>query len=208
MLLLLGCIPIPYALPPSDFSVQIDPRPAIHQVGGSDVPDGPQAIDLRAGIVPLSMTENFANRSFDPSVGFVASFRHPDADSAVDLGGYGRLAYRAWTDDLGNVGFVAVEPRATIDVWALDVDRHRNAIGYGLTLGAAFRLGGRCDPRPDGLCFSGGWNSFGVAWGEWGFALSVDGGVQQRDTGMEGRILLGLELRAPAGVGIVLVPIY
>lgn len=208
MLILLGCVPLPYLLPPSDFSVQIDPVPVVRNIHGSDIAAGPTAIDLRAGLVPLSVVENLADRKFDPSIGFVASFRHPSADASLDLGGYGRVAWRAWFDGLGGSNFVAFEPRATIDILAQDVDHRGESVGLGLSLGAALRLGGRCDAGPDGFCIAGGWNSIGVGWGEWGFALTVDGGVQGRDTGTEGRILLGLEIRAPAGVGIVLVPIY
>lgn len=207
MLLLLGCVPLPYILPPSDFSVQIDPVPVVREFRGVDVPAGPTAIDLRAGIVPLSVVESMADRKFDPSIGFLATFRHPGADTTIDLGGYGRLAYRAWFDGLGGSTFVTAEPRVTLDVVSEGVDDRIDFVAMGLSVGVALRLGGRCDAGPDGFCIAGGWNSIGVGWGEWGFALAVDGGFQSRQNGTDGRILLGLEIRAPAGVGIVLVPI-
>lgn len=208
MLLLLGCVPLPYLLPPTDFSAQIDPIPVVRTLNGRDVPVGPTAIDLRAGIVPLSVVPELANRKFDPSVGFVASFREPSGRSSIDLGGYGRVAYRAWTDSLSGSSFVAVEPRGTIDIVSIAVDDQTDALALGIMAGVALRIGGRCDTGPDGACFSGGWNTFGVAWGEWGFALALDLGVEARETGNEGRLLLGLELRVPAGAGVVLVPIY
>ncbi len=211
--LLAACLPIPYISPPADFTIAIDPVPATHVSERGFTDTGPSAIEVRAGLVPLGVVESMRDRTFDPTVGAVATIQRPSfVDSTFDVGGYGRLAVRAWKDELGSRTFAAAEPRLTVEVLAVDVSRPQSDIAAGFLVGALIRLGGWSNGEL-GAGFSAGSGgasgNIGVAYGEWGVALAADGGARLLPDGsMDTRFLLALELRAPASAGILLVPVF
>lgn len=196
--LLTGCLPVPYAAPPLDLTVGVDPRPA----EGTDGARWPESIDLRAGVVPLAFIDELRDRTIDPSVGFHAVLEDPSGDTRVRLGGYGRVAMRSLREDSGG-HFTAVEPRVTVGV---DVDE-RGRIGGEALLGVAGRIGGWSEERVSaGVDVGGGF--IGVSHGEWGFALALDVGAQMAHGEAGARLVVCLEIRPPAAAGVLLVPIF
>ncbi len=191
--LLVGCIPLPYALPPADFAVAVDPIPA------AEVPGSPPGVTLSAGIAPLSVVPKLARRTIDPSAGVYGAFNE-DGTGVPEVGLYGRVAWRAWRHDFSN-SFVTVEPRGTVDV-RLDQP------GGAILAGAAFRLGGWSHGEVGASAsLSGG--GVGVAWGESGIAIAVEGGgAYGVDVGLSPRVLFALEFRSPAAAGVFLVPVF
>jgi hypothetical protein len=195
--LLNGCFPIPYAAPPLDLTVGVDPRPAGERGGR-----WPEAVDLRAGVVPLAFIAELRDRTIDPSVGFHAVLDDPSGSADWRLGGYGRVAMRTLRNDAPN-RFTAVEPRVTVGV---DVDE-RGRTGGEFLIGVAGRLGGWREGDA-GASFSSNVGFIGVSYGEWGVALALDLGAQYAGDELAGRVVIGLEFRPPAAAGVLLVPIF
>lgn len=213
LLALLACIPIPYISPPADFSIAVNPIPAALEDNRGNVSTGPSSVDIRAGLVPLGVIESMRDRVVDPSAGVVLSIQRPSFfDSTLDVGGYGRVGIRTWSDTLSGNTFAAFEPRITVDVISKDLGDTTPEISPGLLVGGLIRLGGWSDGEL-GAGFSAGpggaSGGVGVAYGEWGVAFAIDGGASLRASGdIDTRFFLALEVRAPASAGIMLVPIY
>ena len=176
---------MPYAAPPLDVTIGVDPRPA----EGADGARWPESVDLRVGVVPLAFIEELRDRTFDPSAGFHAVFEDPSGKGRVRLGGYGRVAMRSLRNDTG-AHFTAVEPRLTVGV---DADE-RGRIGGEALIGVAGRVGGWTEARAGaGIDPSGGF--IGVSYGEWGFALALDLGAQLAHDEVGARLVVALEIR-------------
>jgi len=197
--LLLGCIPLPYAVPPADFGAALNPLPAV----GTGV--APAAVDLRVGLTPLSVFQDQRRRTYDPSFGFLASVPIGQRPGMLALGGYGRVAMRVWREDfVDGRGFMTVEPRVTADVVVDTAGRP----GGQFLLGGAFRLASWAE-REAGGGFGPGGGWVGVSHGESGIAFVVDGGAAYTPNGaLAPLVLLGVELRAPASAGVLLVPVF
>lgn len=193
--LLTGCVPLPYVAPPLDLAVGLDPRPA-------EEGRWPQAVDLRAGVVPLAFIDELRGRTIDPSAGVHVVIEDPSAGGEVRIGGYGRVAVRSLRKDEGG-HFTAVEPRVTLGV---NGDARGNVGGEAL-IGIAGRVGGWTQERVSaGIDTSGGF--IGVSHGEWGFALALDVGADVDVDGVGARLVLSLEIRPPAAAGVLLVPLF
>lgn len=200
LFLLLGCIPVPYISPPMDMSVQLDPRPVVNVGGGES--RWPTALDFRLGAAPLAVFPALQDRLIDPTAGFVYSWEDPAGNGETRLGGYGRVAWRAWRRG-GTHRFTLLEPRVTGD---LTVAERGGGLGGGGSIGLAFRAGGNTGDE-ETTVFTGSPDGIGVAYGEFGVALALDIGMVATPAGVEERVMLALEFRAPASAGVVLVPI-
>lgn len=195
LVLLAGCLPLPYIAPPLDLAIGVDPRPA---------EDGswPEAVDLRAGVVPLAFFEELRDRTIDPSAGVHLVIAHPGDGGEQYIGGYGRVAVRSVRNDEG-AHFTALEPRVTVG-FSADFDGN---IGGEALVGIAGRIGGWSQERVSaGVDPSGGF--IGVSHGEWGFALALDVGADVNVDGAGARLVFSLEIRPPAAAGVLLVPLF
>lgn len=197
-LLLVACLPLPYAAPPLDLTVGVDPRPA----EGSDGDRWPASVDLRAGVVPLAFIEELRDRTIDPSAGFHAVLENPSGDTRARFGGYGRVAIRSLRQSSG-AHFTAVEPRFTVGV---DVDE-KGRVGGEALIGVAGRLGGWSEGRV-GAGINGNGGFIGVSYGEWGIALALDLGAQLAHDDVGARLVMGIEFRPPAAAGVLLIPLF
>jgi hypothetical protein len=213
ILLLQACVP--YASPPMDLTLAVDPIPE----APSDVAarTSPSALEGRLGLVPLAVFDRYRERVLDPSAGIVASLRYPGApDAALNVGGYARLAGRPWRYDfdwwarseMGSDprprGLLAAEPRITFDV-TTDLASAEPRFSSGVLVGAAFRVGSWTERMESQLGI--GWGNLGISRGETGVALAIDGGLLVHPGGeLDARFLLALELRLPASAGVVVAP--
>jgi len=197
----LGCLPVPYVAPPVDMAAALDPRPV-------ELPDDettwPAGGSFRLGIAPLAMLEELQGRTVDPSAGFVANVHTGTRGALWELGGYARVALRPRPLQPGGGARGLIEPRVTAELVTDDQER----LGGALIAGVAFRYAGwnLSDGRAT-IDLNGGF--IGVSHGEWGVALTVDLGARHLTSGsLDPVLIFGVEVRAPAAAGLLLVPIF
>lgn len=186
-----GCIP--YVVPPLDIAVGLDPVPLPSESGAA----WPGGGELRIGVAPLSLLDVGVARRVDASAGLVLDWPQPALGGALDLGGYGRVAWRHPTVSERGL-FWALEPRATVDVLARGVGDPEGVFSRVL-VGLSLRGGGSC-PHPDGSVCT---EDLSVFLGEWSGAISLDGGVALGRGPAQPVVALSVEVRLPMGAGWV-----
>ena len=180
-----GCIVFPFATPPIRTGVAIGPR-----LGSAGV-DAPMVTHL--GVHPLQLDRGLLDRPFDVGFGFVAE------------NGANRSARGAYLE--GSFAFVrepiahGVIARASVGLLFRILEEDANPL---LARGMGLRLALELSTYGQGpVAFAGRDGGFlGYAFGELGAGLFVEGNYTQFGIDNVGQLVIGLQFRLPAAVGV------
>lgn len=191
---LVGCVPLPVALPPLRAGV------GIQAAQKADPPDDVVlAGQLDVGVFPWQLIEEKHTRAVDLGLGYRGTFGEPGRSL---VGPYVEGAYFQYPSGL--------------DSWRLGFHGQLQAISQAGPLrvqGAALNLRASAAlttfvGEPVGSCDTSGGCFFGGSLGESSGALFVEVGAGVLGGQFLWQTTFGLELRIPAVLGIALVPIF
>lgn len=201
LLLLLACLPIPVLSPPARFSAVMGPGVPVGVEHEEAQPAGvPLVVDVRAGLQPLGVFPDLADRPFDVTAGLTA--RLDDRDSR--LGGFAEGSAYIWQHELDPVTRFRLRVYGAADVLAPDV--RAPAWDPGFRGGIGFEWAGWIRGAP-GVEIEPGAGWVGVYWGEWALSVIAESGWRRMPEGAEWRAGLGIEVQVPATAGALLVPL-
>ncbi len=204
-----GCIPLPFALPPTTASVEAGA--AIGKVvppeeGGSGQTEATFALQGRAAMAPLGLVPELGDRRFDFQLGYVIEgFPKDEVERYVKHGGFVRGTFFPWVGEQGMSGFRArfgISPIAEVLY-----EPARDEVGGGGSIAAQLELMKHAEGGYAG--FDGrGVGVLGGSYGEWGIGLGTTVGVRGVGTTRYWMATGGLTIRFPAVAGLLLIPVW
>ena len=202
-----GCLPV--ITPPLDAQFSVGPAQSVPSRGGVGVD---QVTNLRLGIAPGALLPPMMHRTVDASAGFMvqqqrqaASASEPDAPSngaAVSAnlpGAYLAVDLFPWSTTLGDT---TLRARSRVSADMLFGDR---ATGGGATIGVGLELVRFALLTPVADQDAGDEKHFfGLAWGEAGVGLLLNGGWHQLShADPVWSLTAGLTFRLPTVLGVI-----
>ncbi len=180
-----GCIAMPYGVPPTRVDLATGVRDTSTQ--GIDVPGA-----VHVGFFPLAFDPGFLGRRVDLGLGYL--FEGGDVREIHGAYLEGTLAfYRRYTKR----GIIRIDGGAQL---RLLYDPQSPDLGRGMALRVALEYAQFASGSYGGLDHDGG--AFGVAFGEAGIGGFVEGGYGQFAVDNVFQLMLGVQIRLPATVGI------
>ncbi len=204
LLLVSGCLPLPFAVPPAEVSASVGARVA----GAAPPPTNWAGVGtdadtvVRAGLYPAGWNPDWMERPIDLGAGYVAEF---GPSGAFTHGGYGEFRFHPWVQeryDTNGPGAWRVVLHLTGDVLYSPVVGTGGGGSVGVSFeGASFVDGDVSQANADGGLIA-------VAYGEVSYAAGLDFSYRY----LPGYSWFGLQVRfrfrMPAAAGVLLVPIW
>ena len=184
----LGCVGVPFALPPTQLTVA---------TGIEKVPDGPvQApLQIRAAVHPMQFAPEWTGREFDLGVGYMF-----DGNRAFQLhGGYAEGGAVLWKH-IGRTSFQRISARGQVRVLK---DPTQPLVGRGAAALLVLETGRFVD-GPFGEVDSKG-GAFGYAFGESSIGVASELSYASVDRLESWALTLGLVVRVPTVAGFAFV---
>lgn len=201
LLLLAGCLAIPVVSPPARLTLTGGPGVPIGVEHQEAQPEGvPLVVDLRAGVQPLGVIPDLADRKFDATAGL--AMRLDERDPRAGL--YGQGSAYIWQEELDPYTRFRLRVYAGADVLAPST--RAPDWDPGFHGGVGFEWAGWVRGQP-GFNIDPGNSWVGVYWGEWAVSVVAESGWRRMPEGAEWRAGLGFEVQIPATAGALLIPL-